>query len=223
MSITRSGLRNYKARAMANYLKTLLPATLALLAATAGSSTAIGAEEPALRGLAVTDCKVQTGLGNWQHPGSCLGITVHIKNTSSQAYILDGDRARASGTSGAQTPISERGVVAATRPILSPTKTATVAGVEVGTVGFWGPITYDALTKSKDPTMKYGVNEARRKVELTRLGKRVLLPNEEADATIYVPSSLGVPERIAIPVATHPDQHDAGTLLVEPGKSTGSR
>lgn len=48
------------------------------------------------------------------------------------------------------------------------------------------PVVQDMMTTSKrDLTKSYGVDEIRRKAELARFGKRVLLPDEELDAAVF--------------------------------------
>ena len=171
----------------------------------------------------VTGCEVNKTKAKWTCPKQYLAITVHLKNTGTQAYLLSGNKATAQYKNSTTTPVRQSSIVYATAPTLNATQAATVAVVAVGSVCLAAPITYDHFKKSKDPTVKYGIDSARRKVELSRLVERVLLPQEQTQGIIYLPAGKGIPRSISIPLYTHPSHENAGIVVIEPNKFTNNQ
>lgn len=147
-------------------------------------------------------------------------VKVTFQNKGSECYVLDGSQARAVYGDRQVNALSEAGVIRSrTRRIGA--KELAVAVVWVSSVGLYGDLAYDNLSKSKDPTVKYGRDEMRRKLTATRLGQRVLLPGEVSEGTIFLKAEPAMPKSIVVPVYVHPSMAKAGSLeiLLEPGKN----
>jgi len=141
-------------------------------------------------------------------------VKVTFKNNSSIAYVLDGDKARAVYKTADDGALGERAVIAGRTHRIG-MKEVTVGIVWVGTVGLYGDLVYDNLSKSKDPTVKYGKDELRRKLEGVRLGPRIILPGEDSQGTVFIRAGNGLPEHLVIPILVHPTMQPAGELVVD--------
>lgn len=161
------------------------------------------------------------GISKELYPGKecsgCMAVRLRLSNGSPTPIIMDGDNVKAlfGGTSYAA--ISEPELLKLSGGQFTSSQKKTLAAVAVTTFGFAEPIVQDMMTTSKtDWTKSYGVDEIRRKAELARFGKRILLPGEELDASVFFRMTAEPPlDTITVPVLAYPDGKPTGCLTAK--------
>ncbi|MBY0546417.1 MAG: hypothetical protein K2W95_03955 [Candidatus Obscuribacterales bacterium] len=172
--------------------------------------------------------KVETGRPSVQilsispelYPGKncdgCIAVNMRLRNDSPSPVIMDGDAVKASFAGTTKTAISESDLLKLTGGQFSKKQIGTLAAVTAVSLALAEPVVQDMMTTSKrDLTKSYGVDEIRRKAELARFGKRVLLPDEELDAAVFFKTGDGPLDNISVPVLTYPDGKPNTCLTVE--------
>lgn len=150
-------------------------------------------------------------------PSQFVAVTLHLNNPTADSLILDGDNALASYASGGQVKnASEVQAVADASRMLTKKQKALIAAVTVATGTLGGQLFYEWIQGgSSNPKLALGPDEIRRRIEGVRLGARLLLPNETADGTLFLPAEAGMPSSITIPVLSYPARQPAGALRVD--------
>jgi hypothetical protein len=150
-------------------------------------------------------------------PSKFIALTLHLKNPGDDTLILDGDNATAYYSSGSQARnASELQTVKDASNMLTKKQKYLVALVTLGTATLGGPLFYEWIMGGEsNPKLSMGEDEIRRRVEGVRLGERVMLAEENADGTVFLPAEQGMPTSIVIPVLTYPGRVPAGALRVD--------
>lgn len=159
-------------------------------------------------------------------PSKFVAVTLHLNNPTTESLILDGDNATAYYSNGsfAKNATKSQTVADASETLTKGQKVA-VALVTIGTATLAGPLFYEWIQGgSSNPKVTMGQDEIRRRVEGVRLGARLMLSNENADGTVFLPAEQGMPSYIVIPVLTYPTRQNAGALRVDiPAATTAIR
>lgn len=150
-------------------------------------------------------------------PSKFVAVTLHLQNPGSEPLILDGNNAIAHYSTGLQVKnATEKQTVADAGKVLTNKQKVAVALVTLGTATLAGPLFYEWIAGgSSNPKVAMGEDEIRRRIEGVRLGSRLMLPNEVADGTVFLPADQGMPTSIVIPVLAYPTGQSAGALRVD--------
>jgi len=113
---------------------------------------------------------------------------VHLKNSSGQVAIIDGDNTQASGQNGAIRATTAGDVTDNSSKNTTPKQEAAVTAVSAATLGLAGPIFYEMMTPSEH-AKRYlghaiGVDGVRHDIENGRFGRRLLMPGDETTGWI---------------------------------------
>jgi hypothetical protein len=159
-------------------------------------------------------------------PSKFLAVTLHLNNPTGSSLILDGDQAMAYYGDGSRAQnVSEQQAVADADNTLGMTnkQKVAVAAVTLATATLGGQLFYEWIQGgASNPKLSLGIDEIRRRIEGVRLGDRLMLPNEQADGTVFLPEAAGMPSYITIPVLTYPTRQPAGALRVDIGAMTAA-
>ncbi|MBI4533554.1 MAG: hypothetical protein HY711_06365 [Candidatus Melainabacteria bacterium] len=121
------------------------------------------------------------------HSTACQCFEVKIQNNSSEIVTIDGDLAQAevAGNTIRAASVSELrhslgcGLSLADKGLLS---TASLVSL-----GLAGPLLYDFISKNPYPKAALGPDGTRHSIEIQRLGRRLLLPNDETTGYLCFP------------------------------------
>lgn len=146
----------------------------------------------------------------------CIAVRVRLRNDSAVPVIMDGDATKASFGGDSRTAMSEADLLRLTGGQFTKNQIGKLAAVTAVSIGLAEPIVQDMMTTSRsDFTKSYGVDEIRRKAELARFGKRILLPDEELEAAVYFKSTAVGPDNVSVPILTYPDGQPSTCLTVK--------
>jgi hypothetical protein len=113
---------------------------------------------------------------------------VHLKNSSDQVAIIDGDNSHAAADKGAIRAAAAGVVTDSSSKNTTPKQEAAIAAVSAGSLGLAGPIFYEMMTPSEHAKRylgrSIGVDGVRHDIERGRFGRRLLMPGDETTGWI---------------------------------------
>ena len=150
----------------------------------------------------------QVPVKNYRGPHMAF-FEVHLKNSSNQVAIIDGDNTQAAAAGGAIRASTAGDVTDNSSKNTTPKQEAAVAAVSAGSLGLAGPIFYEMMTPSEH-AKRYlghaiGVDGVRHDIELGRFGRRLVMPGDETTGWIGFECAEGEPiKSLQIPVWFQP-------------------
>lgn len=146
----------------------------------------------------------------------CVAVKILVRNNTDAPLIMDGDNIKAIFSGSTLGAISEFDLLKISGGQFTKKQKRQLAAIAIASIGYAEPIAQDMMTTSKkDWTKSYGTDEIRRKLESARFGKRILLPEEQFEASTYFQPGEKTFEKLSIPLLSYPEEKVTGSLTVQ--------
>lgn len=173
--------------------------------------------EPQVAQVATLTDSIQLTADPKLHPlGELQGFEITVHNASNVALIVQADKATAvsDGTTLSCAGKPDIRKAAFPQTSLSSKVKSTTIGIVAGaaTIGAYQTVR-DTITQSKPVVKRYGLDEARRQLEATLFGSRVVWPGDTRKGIVYFPPSDARPfTTLKIPIQALSDPSNQAVL-----------